>query len=450
MDNDNQNFNETDTVNDTLHELPEASNSDEGNFNEIEVSTDSSEGNFNEIGEDGSMLEPLPEEQTASPKSNDKSGKNRSLLGIVIALAIVIIGLIIFLIIALINKDKKEPASAVDNNGQTVTSVADPNANPDGGNENNSNIPTQALETREFNVSVKLGNYKGLSADYEVPPVTDEDIESEMEYFLASVKEKSPITDRELKEGDVAVIDFIGTMDGIAFDGGTAENYELELGSHSFIDGFESGLIGKKVGDSVSLNLTFPENYGNTELAGKAVIFDVTINEAYESVTPELTDELVAANTSFATIEEYKKAAREEFEKYNEEYADSMMKDDLIKQVIDSSEFTGEIAEEIAYEEESALQYYDIIMQQYYGIDGATYFQYYYGFTEEEYKLFIHEQADFQVKYVHILDEIIKAEGLTLSEEEKTGDETEELELLRGKAENIIFDSAIINNITQK
>ena len=126
-----------------------------------------------------------------------------------------------------------------------------------------------------------------------------------------------------------------------------------------------------------------------------------------------------------------------------------MAKDDLIKQVIESSEFTGEISEEVAYEEESALQYYDLLMQQYYGIDGLIYFQYAYGFTEEEYKLFIHEQSEFQVKYVHILDEIVKAEGLTLTEEEKSEDENENLEAIRQKAENIIFDNATINKITK-
>ncbi|MBR3483368.1 MAG: FKBP-type peptidyl-prolyl cis-trans isomerase [Lachnospiraceae bacterium] len=241
----------------------------------------------------------------------------------------------------------------------------------------------------------------------------------------------------------------MGTMDGEVFDGGSATGYELEIGSHSFIDGFESGLIGKKQGDSVSLDLSFPENYGNADLAGKPVNFMVNINEIYTYVTPELTDELVAANTSFASIDEYKEAARDEFAKYNEEYADSMAKDDLIKQVIESSEFTGEISEEVAYEEESALQYYDLLMQQYYGIDGATYFQSVYGFTNEEYKLFIHEQSEFQVKYVHILDEIVKAEGLTLTEEEKSEDENENLEAIRQKAENIIFDNATINKITK-
>lgn len=395
------------------------------------------------------------ENPETAPKTKDNNAPaqgNKSLFGVVIALGIVIVALLVLFIVLLLNRDEKDknptPTDTDAANNQTVTVEADPIGSEDEG-VGTTVLPTQAIAPKELNVSVKLGTYKGLTTDCEVPPVTEDDIENELKYFLSTVKEKSPVTDREVQNGDFVLIDFVGTMDGEVFDGGSATGYELEIGSHSFIDGFESGLIGKKQGDSVSLDLSFPENYGNTELAGKPVNFMVNINEIYTYVTPELTDELVAANTSFASIEEYKQAAREEFAKYNEEYADSMMKDDLIKQVIDSSEFTGEITEEIAYEEESALQYYDLIMRQYYGIDGLTYFQYTYGFTEEEYKLFIHEQSEFQVKYVHILDEIIKAENLSLTEDEKTGNETEDLEVLREKAENIIFDTAIINKITE-
>ncbi|MBP5533826.1 MAG: trigger factor [Lachnospiraceae bacterium] len=390
-----------------------------------------------------------------APKTKDNNAPaqgNKTLFGVVIALGIVIVALLVLFIVLLLNRDEKDknptPADTDAGNNQTVTVEADP-IDIEGDGEGTAVLPTEAIAPKEFSVSVKLGTYKGLTAEFEVPPVTDEDIENELKYFLSTVPQKSPVTDREVQEGDFVLIDFVGTLDGEVFDGGSATGYELEIGSHTFIDGFESGLIGKKQGDSVSLDLTFPETYGNADLAGKPVNFLVNVNEIYTYVTPELTDELVAANTSFASIEEYKQAAREEFAKYNEEYADSMAKDDIIKQVIDSSEFTGEIAEEIAYEEESALQYYDLIMQQYYGIDGLTYFQYTYGFTEEEYKLFIHEQSEFQVKYVHILDEIVKAEGLSLTEEEKSDNENEDLETIRQKAENIIFDNATINKITK-
>lgn len=388
--------------------------------------------------------------EAAEEKAPTKGKEGKTLFGVVIGLGIVIVALIVLLIVLLLNKNgnKDTQVATTDVPTQTVTIEADPDGlGADGEGNATTAIPT--LVPKEFNVSVKLGNYKGLTADYEVPPVTEEDIEEEMNYFLSSVQEKSPITDRAVQNGDFVMIDFVGTMDGEVFDGGSSTDFELEIGSGTFIDGFESGLIGKNKGDSISLDLTFPQNYGNADLAGKAVNFMVNINEIYAYVTPELTDELVAANTSFASIEEYKQAARDAFASYNEEYADSMTKDNLIKQVIDASEFTGEIEEEIAYEAESAFQYYDLVMQSY-GIDGATYFMYYYGFTEEEYKMFINEQAEFQVKYIHILDEIIKAENLTLTEEEKTGDETEDLEALRAKAENIIFDSAIINDITQK
>ena len=395
------------------------------------------------------------ENPETAPKTKDNNAPaqgNKTLFGVVIALGIVIVALLVLFIVLLLNRDEKDknptPTDTDATNNQTVTVEADP-IGSEGEGEGTTILPTQAIAPKEFNVSVKLGTYKGLTTDCEVPPVTEDDIENELKYFLSTVKEKSPVTDREVQNGDFVLIDFVGTMDGEVFDGGSATGYELEIGSHSFIDGFESGLIGKKQGDSVSLDLSFPENYGNAELAGKPVNFMVNINEIYTYVTPELTDELVAANTSFASIEEYKEAARTEFAKYNEEYADSMAKDDLIKQVIESSEFTGEISEEVAYEEESALQYYDLLMQQYYGIDGATYFQSVYGFTNEEYKLFIHEQSEFQVKYVHILDEIVKAEGLTLTEEEKSEDENENLEAIRQKAENIIFDNATINKITK-
>lgn len=412
--------------------------------------------NENAVDTSSAPLEPDVNDKPAElPKSTETGSPekgSKSLFGVVIALGIVIVALIVLLIVLLVNRNNKdkEPAQADAGNNQTVTVEADPiGTETDGDGEGTTTLPTQAIAPKEFNVSVKLGTYKGLTTDCEVPPVTEDDIENELKYFLSTVKEKSPVTDREVQNGDFVLIDFVGTMDGEVFDGGSATGYELEIGSHSFIDGFESGLIGKKQGDSVSLDLSFPENYGNAELAGKPVNFMVNINEIYTYVTPELTDELVAANTSFASIEEYKEAARKEFAKYNEEYADSMAKDDLIKQVIESSEFTGEISEEVAYEEESALQYYDLLMQQYYGIDGLTYFQYTYGFTEEEYKLFIHEQSEFQVKYVHILDEIVKAEGLTLTEEEKSEDENENLEVIRQKAENIIFDNATINKITK-
>ena len=423
---------------------------DNTNFNEVDVITDNSDGNFNEVKEDGSISEDIPSSpakpdpswiKTPTPEKPKKN--NQTLLVIVIALGMVIVGLLIFLIVSLFNKNNENKSTNANNTTNNTVIDVDGNATvPD--NDTTANLTP--IEKREFNVSVKLGQYKGLEADREIPPVTDEDIETEMQYFVESCIYQADVTDRALKEGDFAVIDYVGTLNGEVFDGGSGTDYPLELGSHTFISGFEEGLIGKKVGDSVSLDLTFPETYKNADLAGKAVNFLVNITSAYEYVTPELTDELVAANTSFGSVEEYKAAAREEFAQYNAEYADSMMKDDLIMQVFENAEFSGELAEEIAYEEESAIEYYDYVVQAQYGVDAETYFSYVYGFTTEEYNTFIHEQAEFQVKYTHVLDEIIKVENLTLTDDEKTGDEDQDLYALREKAENIIFDSAIVHD----
>ena len=437
-------------IDNSFSEVTVKGNDSDGNFNEVEVITDNAEGNFNEVKEDGSMSEDMPSSpnkpdpswiNTPTPQKPKKN--NQTLLAIVIALGMVIVGLLIFLIVSLFNKNNENKSTNANNTTNNTVIDVDGNATvPD--NDTTANLTP--IEKREFNVSVKLGQYKGLEADREIPPVTDEDIETEMEYFVESCRYQVDITDgRELKEGDTAVIDYVGTLNGVVFDGGSGTDYPLTLGSQTFISGFEEGLVGKKVGDSVSLDLTFPETYYNTDLAGKAVNFMVNITSAYEYVLPELTDELVAANTSFGSIEEYKAAAREEFAQYNAEYADSMMKDDLIMQVFESSEFTGELAEEIAYEEQSAIDYYDYMVQMQYGVDAETYFSYVYGFTTEEYKTFIHEQAEFQVKYTHVLDEIIKTENLTLTDEEKTGDEDQDLYALREKAENIIFDNAIVH-----
>ena len=469
MDNDNTNLNEIselseiakiadiagapDTIDESVESFNEVAQKAEdldGNFNEVDVITDNSEGNFNEVKEDGSISEDIPSSPSTpdpswikSPTPEKPKKNNQTLLVIVIALGMVIVGLLIFLIVSLFNKNNENKSTNANNTTNNTVIDVDGNATV---YTDDTATDLTPVEKREFNVSVKLGQYKGLEADLEIPPVTDEDIETEMEYFVESCRYQVDITDgRALKEGDTAVIDYVGTLNGEVFDCGSGTDYPLTLGSQTFISGFEEGLVGKKVGDSVSLDLTFPETYYNTDLAGKAVNFMVNITSAYEYVLPELTDELVAANTSFGSIEEYKAAAREEFAQYNAEYADSMMKDDLIMQVFESSEFTGELAEEIAYEEQSAIDYYDYMVQMQYGVDAKTYFSYVYGFTTEEYKTFIHEQAEFQVKYTHVLDEIIKTENLTLTDEEKTGDDDQDLYSLREKAENIIFDNAIVH-----
>lgn len=142
---------------------------------------------------------------------------------------------------------------------------------------------------------VTLGNYTGIEAQANAPVVEDGIVDMYLEYYiLAPYKTTEEVTGRAIQEGDVANIDFVGYQDGVAFEGGTGTDYDLTIGSGQFIDGFEEGLIGAKVGDKVSLDLKFPDPYeNNPDLAGAPVVFEVTVNSISEEKLPDLTDEFV-------------------------------------------------------------------------------------------------------------------------------------------------------------
>ena len=151
-------------------------------------------------------------------------------------------------------------------------------------------------ETEEYVAegSITLGEYKGIPVTVTEPTVTDEEVDAQIQQLLNSSAEYLEV-DREAQLGDQVNIDYKGMKDGVAFDGGTAEGYDLVLGSNSFIDGFESGLVGAKKGEEVTLNLTFPDPYqNNPDLAGQAVVFEVKVNNVKEKTVPELTDDFVA------------------------------------------------------------------------------------------------------------------------------------------------------------
>ena len=491
MSDENLNFNEVD---ETENETPVEGNvTESGNFNEIDTyETDASDGNFNETdGNDEDLTQVSTYNNTGNPATSsvssysptskpEKNGSSKVLVGVVAALGIVIVGLIIFLVVSLINKKNAntdtsaEPTKiitdiTVDGTGD-ITGTADTSSNTSDG----SSDTTPVVEAPTFNVTCELGQYKGITVDYESQEVTEEDVQGALTYFAESMQQKTDVTDRPLKEGDTAIIDFVGTMDGEVFDGGSATGFELVLGSGSFINGFEDGLIGKNIGDSVSLDLTFPDPYyNNPDFAGKPVNFLVNINSAYEYVIPELTDELVSANSDYASVEEYSNAARAELEKQAKEYSDSKASNDIIKAVIDNATFGGQVDEEIAYEIQDCLDYYDTICQQQFGVSGAVYFGYLWGITEQEYNAMVEEESTMSVKYNAVLDEIAKVENLTVSDEEfenmfqsifidqygfaskeevfsqfgeEQANETIKGYVLHDKAEAIIMDSAVINN----
>lgn len=313
------------------------------------------------------------------------------------------------------------------------------------------------IKPESYGEVVKLGQYKGLEVTLEDATVTDEEVETEIQAALDASAETKPV-DRAAKLGDVVNIDYVGKKDGVAFDGGTAEGYDLALGSHTFIDGFEDGLVGVKKGDVKDLDLTFPEQYQSAELAGQAVVFTVTVNEVKEKVAPELTDEWVKEYTAgeCTTVAEFRQNMRKQLEDYRKLDVESNAQNQLVSQVIENSEINV-TTEAIEYEYQTMIGMYD----QYAAMMGVTTDEYLemYGVDPQAMKIQLSYYAEESCKQRLMEDAIIKAEGLEVTEEDKKvladqyGYTVEEMESIYGdefatyarsyKVVRFIFDNAV-------
>ena len=179
-----------------------------------------------------------------------------------------------------------------------------------------------------YNDYVKIKQWKELEVERVDPiPVTDEDVNMSIENDLQTLAKTVDITDRAAAMGDMVVIDYVGKLDGVAFDRGSADDQTITLGEAGFIDGFEKGIVGHKPGEKFDLPLTFPADYGNADLAGKAVVFTITLDKIQEVVIPELNEETVAQLSRTAkTIDEYKTLIKADLEKSNKESAEAQMR----------------------------------------------------------------------------------------------------------------------------
>ncbi len=187
---------------------------------------------------------------------------------------------------------------------------------------------------------VKISDYKGLVCEKPSSTVNKDDVEE----YLNREREKhsriNPVTDRAVKDGDLVNINFEGFIDGVAFEGGKGENYDLEIGSKTFIDTFEEQIIGKNIGDEFDVNVTFPENYGKEDLASKPAVFKVKINEINEKILPELNDEFVQDTTEFESLKDYKKEIKSKLTTMKKDEADKKMKETILEALIEKVEVT--------------------------------------------------------------------------------------------------------------
>ena len=274
-------------------------------------------------------------------------------------------------------------------------------------------VVIKAVVTVEPEVTIE--NYKGIEYKPMSLEITDEDIEKDINSVIERNSRLVAVEDRAAENGDIAVIDFKGLLDGVAFEGGTAENYSLTLGSGSFIPGFEDQVIGHKAGEEFNIDVTFPEDYQAEELKGKAVVFEIKLHELKKKELPEFDDEFVKDISEFDSVDAYKADVKERLAKDREEEAVS----DKERQVADKlQELLQAEVPEAMYDNQvdNLIDEFSMNLRSQ-GIDLGTYMQYT-GLTEDKLRETYYDRAVSQVKVRLALKKIAELEGIKATEED--------------------------------
>ena len=260
---------------------------------------------------------------------------------------------------------------------------------------------------------VTLGDYKGVKVSVDAAVVTDEYLDSYIDYVLQSNMLTTEVTDRPVQEGDIVNIDYEGKIDGVAFDGGTAEGYDLAIGSGSFIDGFEDGLIGAETGETRDVEVTFPEDYHGTDVAGKDAVFTVTVNSISVETLPELTDEFVQGlGVGAETVEEYRQYAYDLLMEEQQANHDAEAEMAVLETVMNNAKLQDP-------PEDMTNRYYSRL------IDNMNYYASMYGYDLETFLSLngtseetIMESARNAAKQLITMQAIAEAEGIEVTDEE--------------------------------
>jgi len=303
-----------------------------------------------------------------------------------------------------------EYQQAVEENNLDVMSR--PNVNVDRIDEGQPVVVTCEVAIKP---EVTLGEYKGLKKDQAPVEVTEDDVKEELDRVAKRNARTIEITDRAVEDGDNVNIDYAGTIDGKAFDGGTAQGYDLKIGSHSFIDNFEEQLIGHSIGEELDVNVTFPENYHAADLAGKPAVFGVKINSIKAEELPEIDDEFAKDVSEFDTLEEYKEDLKKTITERKQKQAESELKNKLLDQVVSASTMdmpkamVDEQCDQMINEYAQTLRYQGMDMNQYMKYTGTT---------MDSLVASVRPEAEKRLKENLVLEAIAKAEGVEASDED--------------------------------
>ena len=263
--------------------------------------------------------------------------------------------------------------------------------------------------------AVTLGEYKGIQVEKTPVEVTDEEIQAEIDKEREANSRTVTVEDRAVQEGDIATIDFEGFVDGVAFDGGKGENYDLKIGSNTFIPGFEDQLVGAEIGKELDINVTFPEEYGAKELAGKAAVFKCKVKGIKVKELPDADDEFAQEVSEFDTLDAYKEDIKANLLKKKEEEAKRVKEDAVIGKIIEGAKM--EIPEAmVEYQTQQMLEDFGRRMESQ-GLSLEQYFQFT-GMTEDQYKEQMKPRALQNIQSRLVLEAVAEAEKLEATEED--------------------------------
>ena len=259
---------------------------------------------------------------------------------------------------------------------------------------------------------VTLGEYKGITVEKKASKVTEAEVKNELEALQQKQVRFVEVTDREAKNGDLTNINYSGSVDGVKFQGGTAEDQELELGSHMFIEGFEEQVVGMKIGEEKDINVTFPTEYHAKDLAGKPAVFNVKLLGIREKVLPEINDEFASSVSEFETLKELKASIKKDLEERKEKANMVDAENKLIAEVVKASK-----VEVPAAMINSQIDNQINDMAQRLAYQGLKFEQYleYMGTTLEQFRKSREKDAELSVKTSLVLEEVIKVEGIKVT-----------------------------------
>ena len=262
---------------------------------------------------------------------------------------------------------------------------------------------------------VTLGDYKGIEVEKTEVEVTDEDVQTELLNVQKQNSRTIPVEDRAAKMDDEVTIDFEGFIDGEAFEGGKGENYQLTLGSHSFIDTFEDQIVGKNIGEEFDVNVTFPEDYQAADLAGKPAVFKCKLNGIKETELPELDDDFAADVSEFDTMDEYKADIKATLTAKKEKATKNEKEGKVVDKIIENA--TMDIPEPMIETQKEQMMNEFAQQLSYQGLSIDQYFQFT-GMTKEKFFETATPEAERRIKSRLVLEAIAKAENIEVSEDE--------------------------------